>query len=210
METLTTETTDSSLVQVRAARKVSAQAGGECIARAFDAVSGIRQLEIDSINALREAGIHFNVASGRNQLTFTGSGFDFVRAEILPHLPATANMNHVRLAVHLAGVLPEPISTQDELRAVKSEVQQMLVLFNLCEAPRRKELQNAHARNYFADFTNTIGTMRMILEKIEDVEPMTEWPREKLEEFREDAIVARNIVNERIERAERLIEGGGR
>jgi hypothetical protein len=105
--------------------------------------------------------------------------------------------------VHLANTLPKPISTPEELRAVKKEVQQMLTIFGLAEAPRRKELQSAHARNKYAEVADKAASLRVLLDEIEQEEPMEQWPRPKVEEFLEDM----QPVRERIAKAEKLVLG---
>lgn len=190
-------------VQILAARKAAAETAGKLLTDAIGKAASIRHLEIESLNTLREAGQQFNIASGRKQLVFDLAGVAFTRKYILPHLPPAAKIEHVRLAVHLANTLPAPISTPEELRAVKREVQLMLTLFGLADAPRRKELQSAHAHNYFAEFTDRVATMGVLLEKLEAEAPIDSWRREKLEEFLEDA----KPLRQAIARAERALLG---
>jgi hypothetical protein len=191
---------EKALTQNRAARKAAAEAGGTKLAEAIAVMAKVRGLEVVSLNALRAAGQDFIISSGREQLILDPAGMRFARQEILPHLPPQAKLDHIRLAVHLANILPEPIKTEDELRAVKREVQQMFTIFGLAEAPRRKELQNSHARNHYAEFVDRVASITMLVRRLEEEEPMENWSGEKLDEFLEDAAPIKRVID----RAERL------
>lgn len=199
---MSAETTyeEQALTQVRNARRAAAEAGAAKLAKAMNTMSNIGELEVLAINTLRAAGQDFNTVAGREQLNFDALGMAFARREILPHLPAGVDMKHVRLAVHLASLLPEPIRTTEELRAVKREVQQMLSVFELADAPRRRELQSAHARNLFADFVSRTASLRVLFDDLRKEEPMESWPADKLDEFLENA----KPVKETIAQAEKL------
>jgi hypothetical protein len=190
-------------VQVDEARAEAAKEGGGLLAKAMELMDNSADLHVAAVNAAREAGQRFNVASGREQLVFTVEGMSFARTHILPHLPAGCDLRHVRLAVHLAQILPEPLRSREELPQVKHELQQLLAVSGLGEAPHRRELQSAHARNLFSDFVSGAGGMRKLIEQLEKEEPMEEWPQTKLDEF----LVSVKPIRERITLAERLMLG---
>ena len=169
--------------------------------RAQKRAGKITEEEIGTVNDLRECGLALQQMSGtRTQLLFDLAGKEFIRREILPHLPAGVAMEHIQACVEISKRVPAPISTREELKLVRQEIQMAFIALGLEEAPHRKELQNAIARNLFSDFVSSAAGLNVLFEKLEREEPMEGWPDEKLDEFLESA----QPVKEKILRAERL------
>lgn len=202
-ETFEIKPNESALMQTRRAREAAAKAGAAALEKARTTAGNIGELEVACLNRLIEAGKQFNIACGREQLLFTTEGFEFARREILPHLAQGMTLDHVRAAVKLANQHPEPLRDVAELKSVKRELQGIMVLFDLAATPARGQLQNAHARNFFADVVSQFANSRVLFEKLEAASPMESWPREKLEEF----ITTAQPVEDRIVRAKKLLIG---
>jgi len=181
-------------------RKACAERAGALFTKAQHAAMNIGELEVVCLNRLREAGIQFNIACGREQLIFTVEGREFCRKELLPHLPPEMDIAAIQACVHIANNVPKPIETREELKAVKAELQLAFQALGLADAPRRKELQTAHARNLFSDFVNKFAAVKLTLDELETEQPMDKWPSAKLDEFIENA----QPVKAKIERAEKL------
>ena len=194
---------EAALTQSRQARAAAAKLGAARLAKAKHVTGNIGELEVLCFNLVIEAGKQFNIACGREQLLFTVDGAEFARREILPHLDPGLTLEHVKCAVKLAVTHPEPLKSIEELKSVKREFQQILIAFNIADKPGRRELQTAHARNLFADLVNWFTTGPQLLSKLEAAEPMDRWPREKLQEFVEEA----KPLKERIAKAEKLLLG---
>jgi len=157
--------------------------------------------EIGTVNDLRECGLALQQMAGtRTQMLFDMAGKEFIRREILPHLPAGVGLEHVQACVHIANNVPKPIQTREELNLARQEMQLAFVALGLIEAPRRKELQNAHARNLFSDFVSRTTGLTVLFDELEREEPMDTWPAEKLDEFLETS----QPMKEKITRAEKL------
>lgn len=156
--------------------------------------------EMDCINLMREAGIKFNIISGHEQMIFNMEGVEFCRREIIPHLPPGMDMNNIKVCVHLASSMKQPIKTRDELRAARSELQLVFHALGLGDSPKRKEIQQHHARNLFAEFVSSTASLSLLFDKIESEVPMEQWPADKLDEFMESA----RPIKEKIQRAESL------
>jgi hypothetical protein len=184
----------------RRARQLLVEEAGKLWLKARNAADNIGELEIVCLNRMREAGLKINQASGHEQLIFGSDGTEFCRREILPHLPEGMDMKVVRACVHLATNLKAPVRDREELRAAKRELQLVMESLGLAEAPRRKELQSAHARNLFSDYVSRVASLRVLFEELEVEEPMERWSPDKLDEFLEEAAP----VKERITRAEKL------
>lgn len=182
------------------ARQLLVEEAGKLWLKARSAADNIGELEIVCMNRMREAGLKINQASGHEQLIFGVDGTEFCRREILPHLPPSMDLKIVRACVHLANNLKAPVQDREELRAAKRELQLVMESLGLAEAPRRKELQSAHARNLFSDYVSRVASLRVLFEELETEEPMERWSPDKLDEFLENA----QPVEERIARAKKL------
>ena len=142
--------------------------------------------EIGTVNDLRECGLALQQMAGtRTQMLFDLAGKEFIRREILPHLPAGVGLEHVQACVHIANAVPVPIRTREELNLARQEMQLAFVALGLMEAPRRKELQLAHARNLFADIVSVACGFTVKFNELIQAEPIASWPREKKEEYLE-------------------------
>ena len=157
--------------------------------------------EIGTVNDLRECGLALQQMAGtRTQMLFDIAGKEFIHKEILPHLPEGVGMEHIQACIHIAKTVKEPIRTREELNLARQEMQLAFVALGLLEAPRRKELQNAHARNLFSDFVSRTTGLNVLFDELEREEPMDTWPAEKLDEFLETTVP----VAAKIEKAKRL------
>jgi hypothetical protein len=142
--------------------------------------------EIGTVNDLRECGLALQQMAGtRTQMLFDMAGKEFIRREILPHLPPGIGLEQVQACVHIAKTIPAPISTREELNLARQEMQLAFVALGLIEAPRRKELQNAHARNLFSDIVSAASGFTVKFRELLQTEPIESWPREKKEEYLE-------------------------
>lgn len=170
------------------------------MADAFAAIASMKNSEVDAVNNMREAGIRANIASGNKQLVFNTSGIEFASREIMPHMPKGATINHLRVAVQLAARLPKPVESSDELRGIRVEIQQMLALCGFGEPAKRRELQSARGRNFFADGISKLLDFRVLIESVEKEEPMENWTDDMLDEF----LVSVQPIRDRIQRAEKI------
>ena len=177
----------TAITQTRAARESAAKAGAEKLAAAKVQMDAVRLNEIGALNSLREAGLQFNVASGRAQLIFDLAGIEFARKQILPHMPEGITIEHLRLCVHLAKRLPEPVRTIEEVRGIKREAQTMFTLFGIADAPSREKPQTPHQRNLFASAINRICVLRKDLEALAEEAPVETWADVELDSFIESA-----------------------
>lgn len=199
MSTELTTYPERALAMTKAARKAACERAGEKYHKAMHAAGNIGELEVVVINRLREAGLELITACGREQLLFSLEGKEFCRRELLPFLPEM-DLAKVQVCVHIANTVKTPLANQEELRAVRPELQLAFQMFGLADAPRRKELQTAHARNLFSDFVSRATSLKLLFDELEQEEPMAQWPPDKLDEFLETA----QPVKEKIERAEKL------
>ncbi len=202
MNTLETQTTYSerAYAMTKQARQAHVDRAVTALNKAKSATGNISELEVLVLNRIREAGIEFNHASGHEQLNFTLEGCEFVRREIVPHLPEGMSIEQVRMAVKIASMLPNPIKDPKELAQLKPVIQLALGAFALKESHKAKELQTAHARNLFSDFVNDTLGLGSLFEKLQKEEPMEGWPADKLDELLEKGKPLVEIVK----RAERL------
>jgi hypothetical protein len=175
----------------RDARAASAADGAKHMAKAFHATGNIAELQVVAINAMRAAGVCFNVASGREQLLFNPDGFKFAREYILPHLPAGAKLEHVQFAVHMANILPAPVKSAEELRSYKREIQLVMSLCGIADEPRRIGPQTSHEKNHFVEVIVKVRTLDALFEKLEEEEPLNKWADDKLAEILRDTKPAR-------------------
>lgn len=182
------------------ARQLLVEEAGNLLLKAKHAAGNIGELQIFCINQMRAAGLKINQASGHEQLIFNMEGTEFCRREILPYLPEGMDLKMVRACVHVANNLKEPIKTLDELRAAKRELQLVMESVELATAPKRDQIQTAHARNLFAAYVSTTCNFRMLLDKMETEEPMERWSPDKLDEFLENW----QPLEERVARAKKL------
>jgi hypothetical protein len=184
----------------RRARKAACAQAGKAWQKAQSAAGNISELEIVCVNRLREAGVALNQAAGRTQLLFNIHGLEFCRNELLPLLPPGMGLEQVQACVHIANSVPKPIQTREELKLAKQELQLAFQALGLIEAPRRKELQSAHARNLFSDFVSRAVGLNVLFDDLEKEEPMENWPAAKLDEFLETTVP----VAAKIEKAKKL------
>gem|GEM_PF-5723510 len=183
------------------ARVAACAKAGQAWKSAQIATEEITEKEMAVVNALREAGLALQQASGlRSQLLFDIGGKEFCRKELLPLLPAGMGLEQVQACVHIAKAVPAPITTRDGLRAAKQEMQLAFQVLGLIDAPRRKELQSAHARNLFSDFVSRALGLNVLFADLDKEEPMEKWPAPKLDEFLETTVP----VVARIEKAKKL------
>lgn len=200
MSTELTTYNERSMSLTKAARKAACERAGEKFVKAQHATGNIGELEIVVVNGLREAGLELITACGRDQLLFSLEGREFCRKELMPYLPPGMDLPKIQACVHIANTVKEPIATVEELRTVKTELQMAFQMFGLSEAPRRKELQTAHARNLFSDWVSRITSTALVGNEMEQSEPMESWPGSKLDEYLEAA----QPVKQQIERAEKI------
>jgi hypothetical protein len=174
--------TERSVAMSRNARNQLLTEAGELWQEARVAAGDIKDLEILCLNNMREAGMKLNLSSGREQLLFNLEGLEFCRKEILPHLPPEMDLNTVKLCVHLANKIPEPIENHEQLQNAKAEVQQVFSAFGLADAPKRREMQTSHARDMFVEFTYRFSSLPAYFDKLKLEIPYATWPRSKIEE----------------------------
>lgn len=184
----------------RQARQAACAAAAKHWQQAQAAAGNIVAAELTCLNELRAAGQRFNDAAGREQLLFTAEGREFVRAEILPHMPRGMTVAHIHACVQLAQRLPQPVTSREELAALRTELQLTFQTLGLIQAPRRKEFQTERLRNLFSDFVHRVDKLASIIREVVEEEPMETWPVNKLDEFLDYS----RPVKERIEAAEKL------
>lgn len=178
----------------REAIDASAAKCGEWMRKASKATGGIADLQVEAVNAMREAGICANVASGREQLVFNAAGMIFARKNILEHLPDGCTMEHLRFAVHLANTIPAPIKKIEDLRPYKREIQLFLGLFGVSEKPQVKEPQQARPKTHFANVIYRVRMLERDVEGLKEEQPIEKWNDEKLAEFLKDTRPARELL----------------
>ena len=183
----------------RATRRAACKLAGKEWLQAQQDAKMMQAREMSCINHLRRAGEFINRAAGREQLLFNLEGFEFAREHLLPLLPGMT-VEQVRACVHIARTVKEDVTTPEQLKSVRHEMQLGFQALGLADPPRRKELQSAQARNLFSDFVSRTAGLGVLFEELEEEEPMEQWPPDKLQEFL-DSVVP---VREKIERAEKL------
>lgn len=199
---MSNETTynDRAITMTRAARQAACADAAKHWDRARNAGENIDQCRIVRLNELRATGHCINVACGREQLLFTVDGTIFCRDQLLPFLPPDMTVQAIQGCVHIANKIKEPVQTVAEVALLERQLQEEFELIGLLPASRRKELQTAHARNWFSDIVSRFSGIRSTFKELEAEEPMDSWPESKLDEFLEEA----QPVDEMIERARKI------
>lgn len=184
----------------KAARKTAFKKAAKCLLHYKVATAEIGTLRVDRLNQLREAGLQFNIGSGREQLAFNIEGVEFTRKEILPLMPEGIGVEEVHACVLIANKMKEPARTPAEVDALERQFQAEFEMLGLVASHKRKELQSSHARNLFSEFVNITSGLAVKLTDLEKEEPMDKWPAFKLDEFLQTA----QPIKEKITRAEKL------
>ena len=179
------------------ARKAACKTFNKHWVRAKKRADVISDEEIGTVNDLRECGLAIQQMSGtRTQMLFDLAGKEFFRKEIQPLLAPGVGLEHVQACIHIAKTIKEPIRTREQLQLAKQEMQLAFQALGLIDAPRRKELQNAHARNLFSDFVSRAAGLKVLFDDLNREEPMETWPPEKLDEFLETTVPVEATINQ--------------
>lgn len=168
--------------------------------QAQSAAADIDQLHIVCLEQLRLTGVAICTAMGNEQMVFNLEGTEVVRRELLPLLDGM-EMKQVKACVHIAQHLKGEVKTKEDLRVAKQELQLAFQALGLEEEPRRRELQQSHQRNWFAELVTRACGLRVLLEDIEKEEPMDHWGRERLEDF----VFNNGPIALKVERAKALL-----
>ena len=172
----------------KAARKTAFKNAAKCLLKYKEATAEIGSLRVDRLNRLREAGLQFNIGSGREQLAFNIEGIEFTRKEILPLMPDGIGVEEVHACVLIANKMKEPAKTPAEVDALERQFQVEFEMLGLVPSHKRKELQSSHARNLFSEFVNITSGLTVKMTDLEKEEPMERWPAFKLDEFLETTV----------------------
>jgi hypothetical protein len=149
---------------------------------AVEAKKEIEREKIRAFNELREAGIKLNEASGREQLTFNLNGKDFVRKELLTHLPDGMTLSQVQCCCHIANTVQEPVKTIEELR-VEEEKMQPFFEEHFGESKKKIVLTSHAAKNLFSTIVTKTQDWSNIFDELVEEEPIEKWSGEQLDEF---------------------------
>lgn len=150
--------------------------------QAVEAKHGIDREKIKAFNELREAGISLNEASGREQLTFNENGREFVRKELLPHLPEGMTVSKVQCCCHIANTVPEPVKTIEELRVEQDKMEPFLTE-HFGESKKKIALTSHKAKNLFSTIVTKTADWAAVFDELAVEEPLEQWSGEKLDEF---------------------------
>lgn len=183
-----------------AARKTAFKKAAKCLLQYKTDTAEIGSLRVDRLNQLREAGLQFNIGSGREQLSFNIDGIEFTRKEILPLMPDGIGVEQVHACVLIANKMKQPATSPAEVDVLERQFQAEFEMLGLVPSHKRKELQSSHARNLFSEFVNITSGLAVKLTDLEKEEPMAAWPAFKLDEFLQTA----QPIKEKIQLAEKL------
>lgn len=180
------------------ARKAAIRAAGAHWREATKAAADVGSLQIECLNQMRASGEKILEACGRTQLSFNLEVCEFVRREILPHLPPGMEINGVKACVHIASRFKDDIKTVEDLRGAKSELQLAFTALGIIE-PRRHEGQSMIDRNLFCTVTMASRKLVISFEDLQKEMPMEEWSGEALDEILESLHPIRELIT-RIEK----------
>lgn len=117
---------------------------------------------VEAANKMRSAGEKLNQSSGHEQLIFSTNGVDFVRRDVLPHLPEKMDIYQCEYAVSMARILKQPAKCFEDLTAPAIQ----LLLYSV-ELEKRKNRQGTIGEGVSTPSNVLVSTMQSAKENFD-------------------------------------------
>lgn len=125
------------------------------------------------VNRLRACGEKFKQLCGHDQLTL-----DFFMRH-RDSLPKSMSYTGAKCSVHVSNRIEQDVETPQEALFIQRD---LFLAINAYTEPKRTAPQQLHDSNPWSEFISGVSSLTSLLDRLDD-RPMSEWPREKLEQF---------------------------
>lgn len=173
---------------------------------AVESTHARQRLDMEILNAMREAGVWVNVACGRKKLKFSDHGTAFVQEQLLPELPGM-DLRFVKACVHVASLIDKPLVSPDQVSGYQADLKLSLSALGHTTEPERVK-KPGEKRNMFIELAGRLLGFGASLRQLYKEDPIEKWDAMKVHIFRSGLREQWELYN-RLEERDTFLKGEG-